>query len=166
MAAFNGYTFSVLAAASLAHGVYSFFYQPFILSSLIVGAGLAWVAYNEFRGRRMLRERHPRAARFLGWNQVGFMTMIVVYAVWCILYYTFFIDAFLDEVRETTPELSQLESELEGVMTVKELLLLVLYLVYVTLIALTLIFQGLNAWFYFRRHEDLAALHQENPSGP
>src|SRR5262245_5723658 len=75
VASFNAWVTGIIAALSLPFAIFS-------LSGFLVAAGLCAVAYNEFRGRRRLLEFDPSAASLLAWNQVGFLTLIVVYCVW------------------------------------------------------------------------------------
>ena len=77
VATFNGWSFGVFAAISLLFGIFS-------ITSLLVGIGLGIVAWNEFRGRDLLRGFDPRGTRLLGWNQVGLICLLVVYCLWCI----------------------------------------------------------------------------------
>ena len=75
VAAFNGWTTALIAAVS----------APFSIGSpvgLALTAGIAVVAINEFRGRKQLLNFEPRGATLLGWNQLGFLAMIIVYCLW------------------------------------------------------------------------------------
>ena len=54
------------------------------MTALPMGMGLAIVAWNEFRGRDLLREFDPHGTRLLGWNQVGLIALVVAYSLWCI----------------------------------------------------------------------------------
>src|SRR5215213_3722002 len=75
VANFNGWTTALIAALS----------APFSLFSpvgLALTVGLAVVAFNEFRGRKRLLNFDPSGATLLGWNQAGFLAMIVAYCLW------------------------------------------------------------------------------------
>ena len=77
MANFNAWTTAVLAALS----------APFALGGgvgLVVFAGLAIVAFNEFWGRRRLLAFDPSASTILGWNQLGLLLLISCYSLWAI----------------------------------------------------------------------------------
>jgi hypothetical protein len=66
---------AVLAGLSLLIGLVS-------LTSLVVGAGLAVVAVNEWRGARLLRAFDPRGPRLLAFNQLWLMALLVGYGAW------------------------------------------------------------------------------------
>ena len=75
VAAFNGWMTGFFAVTSAP-------FAPFSVAGFIVTVGLGIVAYNEFQGRKRLLRFDASAARLLGWNQVGFLTMIIVYCLW------------------------------------------------------------------------------------
>ena len=47
------------------------------LASALVTAGLSLVTYNEFQGRRRLLSFDQSGPRLLGWNQIGFLALIL-----------------------------------------------------------------------------------------
>ena len=75
VAAFNGWTIGVIAALSAPFALFS-------IVGLVMAVGFTVVAYTEFRGRRRLLQFDPSAAKVLGWNQIGLLTLIVVYCLW------------------------------------------------------------------------------------
>ena len=75
VAAFNGWTIGVIAALSSPLALFS-------VAGLVMAAGFTIIAYLEFRGRRRLLQYDPSAATLLGWNQIGLLTLIVVYCLW------------------------------------------------------------------------------------
>jgi tetratricopeptide (TPR) repeat protein len=75
VAAFNGWGTAVLAVCSVP-------FAPFSIVGFLVMVGLAIVAYNELRGRKRLLQFDPDAAKLLGWNQLGFLGLIIAYCAW------------------------------------------------------------------------------------
>jgi hypothetical protein len=53
--------------------------------SLALGAGMGVVAAFEFRGAMMFARFEPRGGRVLGFNQLAFGAMIVLYALWSMI---------------------------------------------------------------------------------
>jgi hypothetical protein len=131
VATFNGWTLGVLGALSLLFGRFS-------RTGFIAGVCLLFFAWNEFRGRKMLRALDPLGPQLLWKNQVGFMSLVILYCAWS-MYRT---------VAFPNPEVAELE-ELAGLPSdfISDLTLSV----YGAAIVLTLLFQGLNARYYFAR---------------
>lgn len=152
VAAFNGWTTAAIAGLS----------APFALfdhSGAVLTIGLAVVAYNEFRGRKQLLNFDPRAAKLLGWNQLGLLAMIVVYSLWS-LYGSF------GEAGALSAELKQysdLDAALGGMNGVEGLVKQVSVAVYSTVIGLSVLFQGGNALYYFSRRRRIAEFFAETP---
>ncbi len=141
LAAFNGWALGISAALSLL----------FALSSgtaLVVGAGLAIVAWNELRGRKLLLRFDPRGPRLLGWNQLGLMGLLVAYCLWSIYV----------GLTGTSPELDALIKQLGPLPGSSDDLKRTLTLaVYGGVIIGTIIFQGLNGLYYFTRTKHVQA---------
>jgi hypothetical protein len=100
---------------------------------------MAVVARNEFRGRTMLRRFEPAGGRLLGRNQLGLMTLIVAYCLWSI---------YRLGTVPPDPEMQQLQ-ELAGIGA--DFVSRLSVILYASVIAATVVFQGLNARYYFRR---------------
>ncbi len=135
VAAFNGWTLGIAAAFALLFGFQS-------LTSLGIGVGLAAAARNEFRGRKLLLRLDPRGPRLLGWNQAGLLGLIVAYCLWML-------------VRGVSQLDAQLEQLISAFGLSRDLLLQALRFTYTAVIGLSILFQGANAWFYFRRIQDV-----------
>lgn len=144
VAAFNGWTVAIFAAITIPFAVTS----P---SALVLGLGMAVVARNEFKGRSMLRAIDPAGARLLGRNQIGFMSLITAYCLWSI-YRTY-----------THPDL-QIQDELALAGVAPETVRTLTVVVYVGVIAASLLFQGLNARYYFLRVQRVEAYLESTPS--
>ncbi len=138
IASFNGACTAVFAALALIGGIVS-------LLSMVMGLALAAVAYNELRGRNLLRKMDLSAPRVLAWNQLGFMALLIGYALWKIYF------------GLTGPSSFAGHPELETRFGIAELERMVTVSVYGSLIAAAIIFQGGCAWYYFTRTKYLTA---------
>ncbi|TWU30221.1 hypothetical protein [Bythopirellula polymerisocia] len=152
VAKFNAWSTGILGACSIPFAFGS-------LSGLFVAIGLAIVAYNEFRGRRLLLKFDPRGPTLLGWNQLGFLALIIVYCVWMLVTGLTGPSSFAAELQ-ANPELREVlgsGAELEGVYK------LVVVGVYGSVIVLSIIYQGANAYYYFSRRKYLTAYLRDTP---
>ncbi|WP_145385200.1 hypothetical protein [Stieleria neptunia] len=141
MAAFNAWTVGLIAALS-------FPFAFFGLDGLAITVGLSAVCVFEVLGRRKLLKLDPSAGIWLGWNQVGFLALIVAYCLWMLLGEAPDISA--------NPELSRLLGS-DGQQLYQALNLTV----YGSVIVLSVIFQGGNAIYYFTRRRYLVAYQQQ-----
>ena len=143
VATFNGWTLAVCSAVSLLLGMFS-------VTGLMVGICLAVVAWNEFRGRERIRRFDPSGPRLLGWNQVGLMSLVVAYCLW----------SMFRSAANPSEDVAQLE-ELAGLPG--DFVSSLTMMVYGLTIVLTLLFQGLNARYYFSRVRMLTDYLKETP---
>jgi len=150
VASFNGWVTAVIAALSAP-------FAPFSIVGFLVTCGLAVVAYNEFRGRKRLLSLDPSAATLLGWNQLGFLAMISAYCAWMLFAN---IDSFSSQLQ-ANPELQEALGSLDEF---EDLYRLVVVGLYGTVFVLSVIFQGLNALYYFTRRKYINAYLQETPA--
>jgi len=143
VATFNGWTLGIIGAVSILFGVFS-------LTGFIVGVFLVIVARNEFRGRGLVRRLEPRGAMLLAKNQIGLIGIIIAYCLWS-MYVT---------VASPSGEITELE-ELVGLSPglVTDMTLTA----YGIVIVLTLLFQGLNARYYFLRVQQLKDYLEQTP---
>lgn len=143
VATFNGWTLGIIGAVSILFGVFS-------LTGFIVGVFLVIVARNEFRGRGLVRRLEPRGAMLLAKNQIGLIGIIIAYCLWS-MYVT---------VVSPSGEITELE-ELVGLSPglVTDMTLTA----YGIVIVLTLLFQGLNARYYFLRVQQLKDYLEQTP---
>lgn len=151
VATFNGWTIGAFAAITLLVALFSLLFALFSPTALVIGVGMAIVARNEFRGRGLLRRFDPQGPRLLGRNQVGFMTLIIGYCVW----------SMYSALTNPIPQLGELEAVLGapgGLMTNLTVA------VYAVAIVLTLLFQGLNARYYFARIKLVQGYLEETPA--
>jgi len=152
VAAFNGWMTGIFAVASAP-------FAPFSIAGFLVTVGLGIVAYNEFQGRKRLLRFDDSASRLLGWNQVGFLAMIIIYCLWMMFTGLTGEGPFAAEL-EAKPELRQALGSLDGFDYIYKLIILA---VYGTVIVLTAIFQGWNAYYYFSRRKLVEAYVRETP---
>lgn len=144
VATFNGWTIGIFAAITLLFALFS-------VTALVVGAGMAIVAWNEFRGRSLLRRFDPHGPRLLGRNQLGFMSLLVGYGLWGIF-------------RTLTNPIPLIE-ELEAVVgPVGDLIINLVLVMYGGVVLVSLLFQGLNARYYFARIKLVQDYLSETPA--
>ncbi len=144
VATFNGWTIGAFAAITLLFALFS-------LTALVMGVAMAIVARNEFRGRELLRRFDAQGPQLLGRNQVGFMTLIIGYCVWSIY----------SALTNPIPQLEELEAALGAT---ADLVTNLTVTVYAVVIVLTLLFQGLNARYYFARIKLVQGYLEETPA--
>jgi len=151
VASFNGWSIGIFAALSALFLPLSFSFQ-----SLLITLGLGAVAYHEFKGRRLLRALDARGPRLLGYNQIGLGAVIVVYCLWTLMAELAGPGAYAQTLQEH-PELSQVLGSTDG------LVRFITVLVYGTIIALTVPYQALMAWYYFSRGKHLDIYVSQTP---
>jgi hypothetical protein len=151
VASFNAWATAVVAVLS----------APFALFSTVgfmTTAALTLVAANEFRGRKRLLQFDPRAAGILGWNQLLLLVMMVGYCAWSI--YANLYGA--NSVTEQLKGFAELDSAL-GTLDVDVLARHVVVVLYGSVIALSVVFQGLTALYYFTRRKHVENYVAETP---
>ncbi len=151
VAAFNGWVTGILAGCA----------APFIvfgMTNLLIAGALAFIAYNEFRGRKLLLQFNPSAAKLLGWNQIGLLGLIVVYCLWMI-YASFAGSSELVSQLTVPPE----AADALGTADIEQLFRVIVLAMYGLVIVLSAIFQGLNALYYFTRRKYIEAYLRETP---
>lgn len=153
VAGFNGWVIGFFAVSSLPFALFS-------ISGFLVAAGLGVVAYNEFRGRNRLLEFDESSPSFLGWNQIGFLVLIVLYSLWMLYAGLTGESPFAAEIR-ANPELGMVFESSEEFDQAYRMLVVAIY---GTVIFVSAIFQGWNACYYFTRRKLMAAYLQETPA--
>jgi hypothetical protein len=162
VATFNGWTIGLCAALCL----------PFVywdIRTLLIVACLAVVAYVELRGARLLRVYDPRGPRLLGFNQLVLLALIVAYCSWN-LYRGLTGPDLGEELMSEHPELgTMLEAASDPSLTsvvgsIGEIHRSLVVLIYVTVIVVSFIFQGLCSLYYFSRQKHLRAFVEQTPS--
>lgn len=152
VAAFNGWSSAIVAALSAPFAFFS-------LSGLVLTVGFAIIAYNEFRGRKRLLSFNPSAATLLGWNQLGLLAMLVVYCLWT-MYGSY------NNTGAMTAELkgyADLDAALGTAGGFEGLYKQIVVWFYGGVIALSVLFQGGNALYYFTRRRHIEEFVAETP---
>ena len=153
VASFNAWSSAIFAALSAPFALFS-------LAGLLVFAALAAVAWNEFRGRRRLLDFDPAGPSILGWNQLGLLAMIAVYCLWA-LYSNLWGGGSMEAQLRTNPQLSAAIGSMQGF---DDLYRTIVILLYGSVIALSIVFQGANALYYFSRRKYVEAYLRETPA--
>ena len=152
VASFNGWSTGVFAAASV---LFVFFSLP----ALLITIGLGIVTYNEFRGRRLLLQFDPSGPTLLGWNQVALFAMVTVYCLWT-LSAELLGNGSIGVELAAHPELAMVLGSPQKVEHLHKVLTLTIY---GTVIAVSAVFQGWCALYYFRRLKLVENFVRETP---
>lgn len=152
VASFNGWSLGIAAAVSAPFALFS-------VIGLLMAVGLAVLSFNEFRGRTRLLRFDPSATQLLGWNQLALLVMIVSYCLWMLYAGLAGESSFMAEL-EAQPEL---QAALGSMDEMGELYSSLVVALYGSVIAATVVFQGLNALYYFSRRKYVEAYVHDTP---
>ena len=152
VASFNAWTTAILAGLSAPFAVFS-------VAGLAIFVGLGLVAWNEFRGRSRLEQYDPAGATILGWNQLGLLALITVYCLWAV-YSNLWGSESIDAQLRANPELKAAFGSLDGM---GQLIQPIVIAFYGLVIALSALFQGGNALYYFTRRKYVEKYLLETP---
>jgi len=132
MAAVNGWVLAISAGLTAP-------FAPFSGVAFILLFALALLAWNEFRGRKML-DRFEEAGPDLLWkNQVGLMAVVVGYCLWGIRTAVAGpVNPSLAQLEELVPDITELVSQAAAGF-------------YALIIVVTVLLQGVMARFYHNR---------------
>ena len=156
MAMFNGITLASFAGVSALCAIGTLMFGGFSVPATVMAGGLGLAAFNEFKGRRLFRGFDRRAPRLLGWNQLFLMALVIGYCTWMIADAYFRPNPYADEIARA-PMLAEMlgpMSELQWQLTLA---------IYGAVIVGAIVFQGLNAVYYFTRAKHLSAYLDETP---
>lgn len=148
IASLSGWSMAVFAAITLIGAILSGWV------SLVLGAGLAWVAYNELRGGAMLRILDPEGAKRLGYNQAVLGGLIVLYSSWSL--FASLRSPALAGLGGSTgdPHVDEMVGSLAAAIA---------FGVYGTMAILGVVVPGLTAWYYFSRARIVRSVLAETP---
>ena len=149
VARFDGWTVAFFAALTILTGITSF-------SSLLLGTGMAIVAYVEFDGATKLRRLVSAAARRLAINQACLGTMLILYSLWQ-LYCGMSSASHYASLAGGDPQMARMLAPVESLTKA------VTIAVYVTLIAVALFMQGGTALYYLSRQKLLEQYVRATP---
>lgn len=152
IASFNGWMTGFFAVTSAP-------FAPFSIVGFLITVGLAIVAYNEFQGRKRILQFDVEAPRLLGWNQVGFLSMILLYCAW-MTFSGLTGESPLAAEMKAKPELQQALGSMEEFEIIYKLIVVG---VYGTVAVLSAIFQGWNAYYYFSRRKHVEEYIEDTP---
>lgn len=152
VAKFNGWMIGIFAVLSLPFAFFS-------LPGFFIAVVLAVVAYNEFKGGKRLLGFDRAAPTFLGWNQVGFLASIVLYCLWMLGMGLTSEGPFSAEMK-AKPEL---QAVFDSPAELDQVYRLLVMAVYGTVIVVSIVFQGLNALYYFSRRKHVDAYLNDTP---
>ena len=149
VATLGGWTVGSFAALTLLTSLFS-------LAGLLLGAGMAVVAYFEFRGARELRRLDPSAPRRLALNQLAFAGMLFIYAA-ISLWTSLHGPNELAEAAASDPQMAQMLAPFES-------LTRTIYIaVYATMMVLALLGPGLTALYYSSRTKHIDTYIRQTP---
>ncbi len=153
VAAFNGWTSALIAAAS----------APFSFTSpiaFVLTIAIALIAFNEFRGRKRVLNFDPSGASILGWNQIIFLAMITAYSLWMLFSTLNDTGSVSDELKGYVDLNATLGSSGGFAGLYKQI---VIYF-YGGVIGLSALFQGGTAFYYFSRRRAIEDFVAETPA--
>lgn len=157
VAAFNGWTTGLCAACSLMFLVFD--RSPLAIA---IAVGLSIITFNEFRGRKRLLNFDPAAATMLGWNQLGLLAMIVAYCLWQLHTSNSAEAAGALTAGLDSASARELRAMTGGFQLEKLYRTATLALCW-GVIALSVVFQGGNAIYYFTRRRHVEDFIAETP---
>lgn len=135
VARFNGWSEGVFGGLAVLFGIFSF-------TSLLAGAALLALAWRELRWARELGRLNPAAPRALALNQLVLLAGVLAYCAW-----QTYTGLTGPGVLERYPELAQLSSS-GGDVDFDALYRTTLIATYAGVAVLSVILQGLTAWWY------------------
>jgi hypothetical protein len=150
VAKFYGWATAIFAGLTLIGGLFHWI-------GLVMGAGMAAVAYFEFRGATRLRQLDPSAAKSLALNHVLLGALLVgyaIYSIWSMLNRQSFITSQLS----SSPELATMGVEVE------ELARMIGWMIYGAVGAVGIFAEGAVALFYLSRRKYVDAYVRETPA--
>ncbi len=156
VAMFNGVSLAICAGGSALFVLAGPLLGGFDIVAAVLTVGLGVVAYNEFKGRRLIRSFHARGAKLLGWDQLGLMTMIVAYCAWMLA----------AAYRGPGPFAAEIAAEpmlADALSPFNDMAMKITLAIYGGLMIATVIFQGLNALYYFTRAKYIRAYLRDTP---
>lgn len=157
VASFNCICTGAFSALSLLFVAVSAAFGEFDWAAVLLGIGLGVISWNELRGRKLLQQFDPRAPAALGWNQLALLGSIVAYAGWMLGVGLLGANPY-QEMMQSEPMAAQTLGNIDGLYKMLQLA------VYGGLIVGTIIFQGLNAFYYFTRAGVLRGYLAETPA--
>jgi hypothetical protein len=148
-AVFDGWMIAVFAVITALTGLTH-------VPSLLLGLGMMWVAWQEFRGARLLRRLQPSASRSLAKNQIVLAAILISYAIWQ-GYHGMTGAGSLTASAGGDPQLTRLLGPID------QLINLITLSVYGLLVLIAIFVQGGTALYYFTREKYVNAYLRQTP---
>ena len=152
VAAFNAISIAACAMLSIQLAL-----SMFSLVGLLIGAALGVFAYLEFRGRKRLLALDPNACSLLGWNQVAFMSLIVIYCAISLVFVYLHPEFTMEYPKEFEGRVKREEWDLIVEVIFVPYWGTIWKITYITVIVATVLAQGGNAIYYFTRRKHVLA---------
>jgi hypothetical protein len=150
IARLNGWSIAIFAGLTLLGAFLSWW-------GLILGVGMAVVAYIEFKGAARIRRLDPSAARMLALNQLFLGALLLSYAVYS-LWNAVHGNGEIAKELSQYPELQSMGGDFASLER------LMGYLIYGTLAAVAVFVQGGTALYYRSRRRHIEAYVQQTPA--
>ena len=157
VAMFNGVCLAICAGGSALSVLAGPLLGGYDIVAAALTVGLGVVAYNEFKGRRMIRNFHLAGTKLLGFNQLGLLAMLIAYCSWMIGVTYLGPAPYAAEIA-AEPMLANALSPFN------DMAMKITLAIYGGLMIATVIFQGLNALYYFTRAKHIRAYLQNTPA--
>jgi hypothetical protein len=150
VAAFDGWTIAIFAALSFICGIGG-------VTGPVMGAAMGTIAGIELMGVPKLRRLDSRAARTLGYNQLAFASLLVLYAVWS-LWGEYHGQGMLASLSASDPSVRDMLKDYEPMMR------MIALAVYGSLIVAVIAAQGGMALYYFTRAKRIEQYVRQTPA--
>jgi hypothetical protein len=124
---------------------------------LVVTVGLLAVAWNEGRARKKLLQLVPGSGRELGWNQLAFLALIAAYCLYQILY-------VVNQPTSLDDAIAQYPQMADMVGSLAEMSHTIGMLIYLSVLVISTLTVGGNAWYYFICNRRLDTYLAETPN--
>jgi hypothetical protein len=152
VASFNGWSIGIAAAMSAPFALFG-------MVGLLMTLGLAAISFREFQGRNRLLRFDPAAAKLLGWNQLALLALVVGYCLWMLYAGLAGENSFVAQL-EAQPELQAALGSANDIGGLYNGLVAILY---GSIMMGAVVFQGLNALYYFSRGKYVQAYVRDTP---
>ncbi len=135
----------------------------FSLIALLIGIGMAIVAYNSFCGAGELKQFNLRGPRRLGWNQLGFALMICLYCAARIVQGLLFTDEIIQPFVAYFSQMAELSGQPISTQDMATKVKIVYCAIFGAVIFVSILVQGLTAMYYFTRAGHIRAYLKQTP---
>ncbi len=146
----DAWTIAIFAALSFVCGLFGG------VSGVVMGVGMGVIAYFEFTGAARLRRLEPSATKMLGYNQLAFACLLILYAAWN-LYDAANGGGMLGDLKSHEAELGASGKDFE------DLGQMINSAIYLSLMGVAVFAQGGTALYYFSREKYLRWYIEQTP---